>query len=176
MTFDLLIIVIALGEFGVFWILHVYLFRFLKYENVLKWLVYLYLFTTTVYTFLILMFMNLIIPENLYDLPKQIIIVTTSFTITSLLTGIYIIGIFGIIESSIRIKILSLVAQTKTSGITYKEINKVYNKQIIINKRLLRLLNSGDIRLIEGKYYAPKLVSVFQLITQITRCIDYLHK
>lgn len=176
MFIDLFIILAALGEFCVFWMLHVLLFRFISYESVFKWLISLYVFTTTTYAALFLMLRHLMIAVGVYDTLMQLVVMTTILVIASLLTGIYIIGIFGIIESSIRIKLLNLVTQAKTSGITYKDITNVYNKQIILNKRIQRLQSSGDIIRVAGKYYAPKRFSAFFLVAQITKFIAYLYR
>ncbi len=176
MTLDQFIIFASVIEFSIFWILQVFLFRYIRYENVLKWLVYVFMFNTVICTIMFFLFGHLVIADRQSDVRIQLVAMLCTFVITSLLIGLYIIGIFGMIESSIRIKLLSLVAQTKSSGIMYKDIINKYNKQVILSKRLKRLQGSGDIIYRAGKYYTLNRLSAFSLVAHITKLIACLYK
>jgi hypothetical protein len=173
MLVDFCILSIALGEFGLYLLLHVLLFRMIKPEDVIKWQVYTYAFSCLVGGAISLLVIN-----TLFS-PVTITLLFTLelgiFIIVSLLVCMYIIGIFGIIESSIRIKLLSMIAHAAKKGITRKNIYKIYNKQTIINKRLLRLVSSGDVIVVDGKFYLGKPTPALFAITQLAQFINRLY-
>lgn len=174
MSIDHFIVISALGEFSVFWLLHLLCFRHIKHEDIIKWFKYLYISTNLIGAVFILCYFKITTTTS-YSLSIILFIMVNIFTIFSLLVCAYIIEVFGLVESSVNIKILSLIAQSKTKELTQKNITKTYNKRIIIDKRLLRLESSGDLIFYRGKYYLGKRFSVFYLMAQFSRFIDFLY-
>jgi len=176
MFFDLFIIISAFSEFGFFWLLHILFFRYIKHEEDLKWLIYLYLSTNLIGGVFIIWFFKIAAGGINYSFNTVLFIMVSIFTIFSLLVENYVVEIFGLLESSIQIKLLSLIAKTKTKEITQKNITRIYNKEVIINKRLLRLISSGDLIFYKGKYYPGKRFSVFYLMAKFSKFIDFLYR
>lgn len=157
MSFDFLIILFGATEFIVFLLLHIVVFRWIKHDAILKWLMYLYIFTSLFGAVFVFWFFSSILTlpsSNFWQLLFLTLITTVIFF--TLLVGAYIIGIFGIIESSIRIRALSLIVYTKNKGLTTTTLFRRYNKKIIIEKRLARFKSSGSVIVRKGKYFAGK--------------------
>lgn len=74
---------------------------------------------------------------------------------------LYVFGIFGVIESSIRIRLLEIIEQAGTVGLSYAAILKKYNCKIIVKKRLLRLTTSGELKTENDQYALGKTFSLF---------------
>jgi hypothetical protein len=141
MTVDLLIIISSMLNFLFFMLIHVLIFRFVKQLEVLKWLSLIFLFSG----------ITGIIIENIF-FSLSLGIVLFIFCLYTLLVFIYIISLFGAIESSIRIRILGLVALAGNNGLEEKAILQQYNKYIIIQKRLRRFIASGEMIVEKNKF------------------------
>lgn len=75
----------------------------------------------------------------------------------------------GIAFSSIRVKILQDIYDN--GCLSYEKILKNYNADNIINSRLERLIRSGDIIIIENKYYLQN-----HRILNLVRIINFFKK
>lgn len=84
---------------------------------------------------------------GIWRFPLAVIIF--SFVISVLLwllsCAIYIFCAFGIIESSIRIRILTTIVREGEWGMTEKKLKDVYNTRTIIRKRIDRFIHSGEL-------------------------------
>src|SRR3989344_5284288 len=176
MEIDHLVIIMGFGEFAVFWLLHVLLFPKIHRRHIITWFLYIYVTTFIIGTGILTSILNLIhaptISNHLALLTITIILVGSIF---SLLCIIYIIGIFGVIESSVRMKLLTLVAEKSTRGLTQAELAKTYNKVVDLTSRLNRLISSGDVQLINGKYYLRKQLSLSLLLIQLSQLITWIY-
>lgn len=78
-----------------------------------------------------------------------------SYIIFGLLALLFTLGFFGIATTSLRMQLLTEVYKRGRKGISYPAITKIYNRDIIIKKRLERLVAAGEIGKI-GKTYQYK--------------------
>lgn len=98
--------------------------------------------------------------------------IALSFALYWFLVPVYLYG-FGIIESSIRIRILSEIAHAGEQGISTAALFKKYNKHSIVRKRLERFLASGEL-IFDGTYYRVK--KRFSLYWLLARYFDLFRK
>lgn len=99
------------------------------------------------------------------------------FTFVVLLTlsvCIYVLGVFTIADSSIHIRLLVKIAQSGSHGITKKELLKQYNRETILQKRLKRLVESGEILQSGRIYRLVKSTSLLTVREKISRFIEFL--
>ncbi len=73
-----------------------------------------------------------------YPLINILFYASVSLCINLIVLAFYLLTFYSYTESSITIKLLSLIAQHK-KGITVHNLQKLYNKEVIINRRLNRL-------------------------------------
>lgn len=92
----------------------------------------------------------------------------------SLMTFLYIVGVFGVIESSIRLRLLTFVAASP-EGTSMKKIYRSYNYRIIVKKRLDRLSGSGELVFSEGKYRVGRKFSLFLLPAYLALLLKKLY-
>lgn len=148
---DLYILVNAIVSFILFLIVHVVIFRSINEKTVIKWLMrvcYLGVFINLFTGYFILR-------------PYNAVFAFLSLILYTLLVYCYILGIFGLMESSIRIGLLAKIAEAKSCGIRKRDILEVYNKKIIIDKRLSRFIASGELKYEKGYYHLNKKFSYF---------------
>lgn len=135
-------------------IAHTVVFRFIDRRAVFLWLG-LVIFSVTLLVLLgwgtLLMGSDQNLKEHGGALGTAIML---SIMLYWMLVPFYLYG-FGIIESSIRIRILSEIASAGESGISEKALFEKYNKDSIIRKRLERFLASGELKF-DGRYYRIK--------------------
>lgn len=92
-------------------------------------------------------------------------VIFLSCFIYGLSSFIYILCVFGPYETSVRLRILSLLDSHKSKSL--EEILEGYNSKAILDVRLIRLLGAGDI-LYDGQfYYLAKKFNAFFLINAI---------
>jgi hypothetical protein len=78
-----------------------------------------------------------------------------------LFVAFYILGPFGLIESSLRLHMLAQIAQAGHKGMPKDILKKKYNIHVIIHKRLARFLASGDFVYENGTYSIKNTFSFF---------------
>ena len=146
---DSLILLSAASAFFVFLVLQVIVFRRLPPPNVLSGIVKVFLVSAVfAYAFFI---------------GIGIRFLALSFVLYALMSLIYILALFGIVESSVRIRLLREIAGEGKKGIPARKLLERYNKEIILKKRLQRFLASGDIVKEGNRYRLQKNVSAFSL-------------
>ncbi len=169
MTFDLILTTTAALVFIIFLSFQIVLFRHVSHERVIFWLavVYIGVGLPLAITSSILLF-----PAEISRTLFSIIVV---FALYSLLVFIYILGVFGIMESSIRIRLLTEVAGKGKKGLPLSKLLTYYNRETIIQKRLNRFVSSGDLLYKNGTYRATERYSLFLLPSQMLRFIWNLY-
>src|SRR3989344_8335313 len=136
---DLFILFTALITFIVFFVLHIIILRLLGSSKILKGMSYS-IFASSV--FHIILFYRFFEP----------IYFSVSYIIFILMALIFIWGFLGVVTTSLRVQLLTEINKSGDNGISYKKLLEKYNKDIIIQNRLVRLTVSGEIRK-EGDYY-----------------------
>lgn len=146
MTMDRAIILTSLVSFMLFLIFQVIVFRRIPRIQVLSWMVNVFIITGVMVTAALPLFLNNI------SWSAFVLFGAVSWLLYGLVSLIYILAVFGIIESSIRIRLLAEIVPRGTGGITLKELYRTYNRDSIVKKRLERFLSTGDISY-DGKQY-----------------------
>jgi len=169
---------VAIINFLVFYFVHIAGLRFTKSQKIFEspfLLLFISLFFMPVWVFII---GPLFIPAFFTFTAFEIIItVLLSLIITTLLIILYIFGIFGmIIESSLRIKLLSLVFEAGNNGIKKTYLLNLYNTDIILKKRIQRLESSGILKLKKNKYYIAKPFPILYIHALIVNSMNQLYK
>ncbi len=142
-------------SFIAFIILHVVIFRRISRRQVLTWMVAVFaiagIFTMGVSYYFV----------ALYPFTMLLFFYFVFWMLYGLLSLIYFLAIFGIIESSIRIRLLAEVVKSGKTGITPAALYRIYNRESIVKKRLERFVASGDIVYDGNKYRMSGKLSAF---------------
>ncbi len=96
-------------------------------------------------------------------------IVAASFLLSTLLTGNYFMGIFGLMESSIRMRILGEIVRAGDDGVSQRTLFGQYNHEKIVDRRLARFVASGDIEYANGAYTSRKPMTFFLIPALVLR-------
>ena len=158
---DLQIVISSLLSFMSFFILHVYIFSRIDHSKVLIWIVKTCLIGT-IFPLLFALLFSFIFPVFGNSALLQFVVVfLVSLLLYSLLSIGYILGMFGLLESSLRIRILEKIASRGKGWISKKDINALYANDAIIAKRLKRFIRSGNISYKSGLYTMKRQFSYF---------------
>ncbi len=150
-TLDINIFLTAVFSFFVFLGVHFIVFRHIEEKTVLSWLMRIYYLGALV---------NLFVSFTMLGF-GSIVFVFFSFLLYTMLVFCYILGIFGLMESSIRIGLIMKIGQSSTYGMRKQDILKNYNRRIIVAKRLKRFVASGELKYQKGYYLIKKKFSYF---------------
>ncbi|OGG12646.1 hypothetical protein A3D77_03965 [Candidatus Gottesmanbacteria bacterium RIFCSPHIGHO2_02_FULL_39_11] len=153
---DILIFIIGIMQFIFFVSLQCIFFRFIDTRRVMKWISLFFIFS---FICINVLYAFIGFKLNLFS----VWIVLLSGIIYGLLAQIYILAVFGVIESSIRIRVLSEIVSYGLKGVSYKNLLKKYNKKIIIDKRLGRFVQSGEL-IYDENYYKRGSMKTFSYI------------
>ena len=74
---------------------------------------------------------------------------------------IWILGIFGLTETSIRMGILKLIVKEGKTGISQKQILSEFSREKIVSSRLKRFTSSGELVFNDGYYSIGKLTLLY---------------
>lgn len=154
---DFGVIVLSIVFSIVFLALHILVIRSIGDRAVFPWLLRVFFLVAVVgIAPMILFFQNI---------PSEVIVLLTLATVTlyALIVFSYILGIFGITITSVRIQILCKIFSAGSRGITTKELMKDYNRTVQFSQRLHRLITSGEVKEKNGKYFVPRSLSPFIL-------------
>ena len=141
-SLDIYIFLTAIFSFFVFLILHI---------AVLLWLMRVYYLGGV---------FDLFLAWFLLGAPN-IFFIIFSLILYTMLVFCYVLGIFGLMESSIRIGLLVQIAKSKNNRMKKNKILKIYNSKVIIAKRLERFVASGELKYEKGYYFLNKKFSYF---------------
>ncbi|MDX1372900.1 MAG: hypothetical protein R3321_10540 [Nitrososphaeraceae archaeon] len=146
---DLLIITSAFASFFLYLFLQIIIFRRIGAGGVTRWLLNIYFLVGSINVLFTYIYSD--------SLPATII----SFVLYSSILFFYVLAIFGITVSSIRVQILTLIASRDENWIKEKDILKKYNSADIVTNRLIRLTGSGELGIRAKKYYIKNENSPF---------------
>jgi len=155
---DLYILGSGFLSFGLYLLTHLILFRYVDRNAVFKWLFYLFCFVGLGCGIALWVITPIIFPITIQNL---IIIIAISMLVYGSISFFYVLAIFGISVTSVRIHLLYLINQKGKSGISLEQILKSYNRETIVKNRLARLIGSRELKR-SGKFYmVNKLISYF---------------
>lgn len=96
-----------------------------------------------------------------------------SLALLTLVAICYVFGVFVIVDSSIHVRILLLIAERK-NGPTKQELLVRYNRKTIVGKRIARLVDTGELRFQRGTYRLAKSTSLLLVRERFSRMIERL--
>lgn len=151
---DFPVIKSAVINFVIYLVLQLVIFRFIEKKQVFKWLVAVF-FLSVFYSSLLWLIFS---PFNFFYFISQIL--------SSLMIMIYVLAVFGVSTTSLRIALLSLIFQNQ-DGLNLNGILKKYNRETIIDKRVERFVASGQLFLKDGCFQKSGKFSFFLLPASI---------
>ena len=110
-----------------------------------------------------------------YQIQSTVFVIAVSWFLYTLLVGNYFMGIFGVMESSIRMRVLGEVVREGKKGMSRQTLLARYNHSKIVDKRLARFVASGDIELIRGAYVSRKPFTFFLLPALVLRFVWWIY-
>ena len=164
-SFDLWIVLTGVASFINFFIIHVPVLRFTPAEKALKGLVNCVWIAFAGH----MAFIFLCLQDHAPMLAGLGILGVTiwaalSLMIFFLLVFFYVLCVFGPTETSVRFRLIEVLASAKDKGANLNEILNAYNAKKIFELRLERLQEAGDIRFDNGKYFLVKKSNVFLIL------------
>lgn len=96
-----------------------------------------------------------------------------SVILLTLIAVCYVLGVFVIVDSSLHVRILLLIAE-RENGLTKKELLAQYNRNVIVGRRLARLMDAGEVRYLRGTYQLAKRMSLLLVRERVSRIIEWL--
>jgi hypothetical protein len=99
----------------------------------------------------------------------RICMLALSFILYGLMVFIFILGVLGVMLTSVRIGLLIEIYKSGLSGIREKDLLRIFNRSTVTRERLFRLVTSGDIRLVKGRYILKRKVSPFLIHMYLQR-------
>ena len=172
---DRYIIGIAVVSFIAFLMLLILVFRLVDRKEVLKWLVYVFFMALTVNLGLTVWFM--LEQNGLFEMGIGAIltILILPVVLYSLLSFCYVLCIFGAYESSIRLRIVRELDEAGPEGLSWEDLLKRYNDEMILKIRLDRFITSKELSF-DGTYYRlERKHNAFSCITLISRIIKKIY-
>ncbi len=157
---DWLILIIAVVSFILFLVIHVGTFRYTSRQNVLSALRNICLLSWAVGA----MFLVGVVGFNIFLDGSWLKIAFFETFIYGLLCFLYVLYVFGPFESSIRFRLIFELYQNHPQGMSREDIEKKYNSDIFLRRRLDRLLASGDLVLAGDVYQLRRRQNIFMLL------------
>ncbi len=166
---DRVILSSAIFSFIIFLIVHLGTFRFMDRQNILKVFPRIFLFGWVVSLAIIFIFW----PREIFisgsdSIVTYFIVIAFDLVIYGLMCFLYVLYIFGPYESSIRFRLVYELFQNHPLGMTCEEIEKKYNPDIFLKRRLDRLLASGDLLLDKENYCLAGKRNIFIVLDDIS--------
>ena len=166
---DILTTGVGLVSFGVFFVIQVIAFRWLRPEELLKSLRACAAAIAALP--LVLMAVFFIMKTADASLPEWFLAALLALSIAGLSCLFYVLCIFGPTETSVRMRLVREIARSAEQGISHQDLLARYNAQTILNIRLRRLKGSGDIIEQNGLYWTGNTRNIFFLFDVIAGII-----
>lgn len=167
---DVFIVLTAFTAFMVFFLSHLLIFRIIKQEELVKWLILLY---TAVFLLEGVGVTFLLFPT--FSISLVIMILILSLVLYTLLAFIYVLGILGVVTTSMRIRLLDEIVERGPEGLERGEILKIYNRDRVLKRRLSRLVAGGELIYKDGYYCLNRPFSYFIIHNLIQKVLKRLY-
>lgn len=169
MPVDILIVIHALIFFLIFLGFHIVTFRTIGDREVFKRLVY------NVVVVGVFQIVTVAITVRQAPISLVVVVVALTMVIYTLMAWSYILGIFGITVTSVRMQMLSEIAKSGSRGITIDALLKHYNRKRMVSQRLFRLVSSGELKEVGGRYFIRRKISPFLVHVYLQRMLLKLY-
>jgi len=165
MSADSVVILSAVVGLAAYLSIHFIVFRFLEAKGIIQGLMNVYfigaIVTIVCFGFLSYSRTDLITTGGM---GTTVFCGLVSFVVYSLMCYFYVLYIFGIYESSIRIRIMREFYKALPKGLTLSELLACYNADFILRTRLERLVGSGEVTFDGVKYRIGKCPFIFLML------------
>jgi hypothetical protein len=159
MEMDVLTVGVGLFSFGIFLLIHLITFRWVRPEHLLKSLL---VCVITILGLPVLLMWIFYVSKTM-DMTFQAWMCAgaSALVIQGLLCLAYVLCVFGPYETSIRMRLVREVAGGGPEGVSLEKILGRYNVETMVNVRLQRLVGSGDIIEKDGLYRMGRVKNFF---------------
>ncbi len=162
---DLAITIGSIVGFLVFFAAHVAVFRKIRARDAVRWFFILVVVVGSILGVI------QVWTTHLLSVGSSL----TSIMLFVILACCYFMGVFGLMATSVRIRILCEIARAGTKGMTMKQLLTRYNHEVIVRQRLARLVSNGDLRNFGGKYHGRRRFTFFVFPALMLRCMKLLY-
>lgn len=169
MSADILILLIAASSFFFFLILFILKTRRLADQAIINMIKEVFYISSG-----LCLGLCVYLPKTLTSLSEYIIVGICAQLLFGLAAVIFVLCIFGPNETSIRMRLISVLGKFP-QGLTRETMHQYYNNQIMLRVRLKRLMGAGDITLNGNKYELKHQHNAFFIIDQCARALKYLY-
>lgn len=163
MLADILIVIHALIFFLIFLGFHIVTFRTIGDREVFKKLVY------NVVIVGVFQIVTVVIAVRQEPIALVVAVVVLTLVIYTLMAWSYILGVFGITVTSVRMQMLPEIAKSGSRGITIGALLTHYNRKRMVSQRLFRLVSSGELKDVGGRYFIRRKISPFLVHVYLQR-------
>ncbi|HOW36120.1 MAG TPA: hypothetical protein PL155_06885 [Candidatus Omnitrophota bacterium] len=152
-VFDMAVLINALASFLFFAVVQFFSCRFVSSKEVLRWLMNLVILGLAVNIAggIILFLKNPEVSAQMVFGAKGLCLILSA-GVYLLVTFHYIVLVFGPYESSVRLRVLRELYKEFPRGMLPRELLSRYNARTVVDRRLDRLVSSGEIELKDGVY------------------------
>ncbi len=156
---DFAVIFASFISLFLFVFIHFLVFRSIDKHSVIRGL----LFTFVGGNIISLIFISIFLFLLNQTIGVYFVLLLISFILFNLLAASYILGFFGMMVASLRVRILREIYIAGSNGINKKSIIEKYNERMIVDERLKRLLKSGEVKVQGDIYNLVNRFSIFRL-------------
>jgi hypothetical protein len=165
MGMDLLAAGIGICSFGIFLLVHIITFRWVRPEHLLKSLMACVTAIMVVPVLLMGIFYALKVVDA--GIPAWVCAALVALVIQGLLCFFYVLCVFGPYETSVRMRLVREIAKVPSGGVTLADVLQRYNHATIVDIRLQRLTGSGDVLEKDGYYQSRDNKNLFFIFDAI---------
>lgn len=156
-SWDFLTIISSLVGFISFFILHLTLLRGIRRRKIITQVKKTYFLSVWTVFIPILLFKY---QTGCFSTKSLVFASTEALFLYSLLCLFFVLAFLGMLQSSVRINLLMHIYSGK-NGMRKEELKKSLETEVIVKDRLDRLVESGDIKYVDGKYQLNRKLSYF---------------
>ena len=172
--YDSFVIVPVSAAFFIFFVIHIAFFRFFPSQDVLRNLMQVFLISGTAHITTFIYYGGQQGIFESMDFLGLLFLFVVSFFLYFCLAYIYTICVFGPYESSIRIRIVRELYRQYPKPMSWEELLNYYNIDMILRRRLDRLVRSRDF-IFDGKFYtAVRKVNMFSILKIVGKKLSEL--
>lgn len=169
MPLDVTIIAASVVSFVVFFVLKAIVFRVVHSDAVLKWIVNVFVVTSVLHLAGTIFWNDCSHQHFPGSFP---LLAGVSYLLFGLSAFVYILCVFGPSETSIRIRLLREIQEQKGGRLTHEALLTKYNGEMILKRRIQRLLLAQTIVERNGRYEIKNKSNAFFLIDAMASLIQ----
>ncbi len=175
MSVDSLIVNSAVVSFGFYLFLYFLFFRFASSKKIFPWLMGL-LVAGGVFNAVTSFILLSRLPGGVWGIGEKILFVLVAEFLYGLAAVLFILCFCGPNETSVRIRLLYEIGKVSPQGITIHALLMRYSDQEILERRLERLLASGEVYQECGQYRIKPVFNFFSFRDLVASLINHYFK